>query len=192
MTARLLRVLLAVSIIAVGLAPLGSHAQESQQESWAAVVRSQGGNIRTGWNERVEITIDRWSTPDETSGFLNLFKENGSQALVDAFQEGEPVGHIRVGQRMSYPLSFARQIGKGGGKRQIRVATDRRISSWEAINQERTMETWQFAFMQLDLDENNEGEGFAIIGAKLTIDDEGHFHIEAYDGGLHVGSVRPR
>ena len=191
MTSRLVRVLMAVAIIAVGFAPMASHAQDDSQEETFLAVAHARGNIQTRWNERIEITIERWSTPQETEDYINLFKEQGRQALVDAFQNNPPVGRVRVGQRLSYPLSFSRQFGAGGGKRTIRLATDRPIQGWEAVMQE-TTQRCAFSFMEFTLEADNTGEGYAIVGAKLTIDDEGQFHIESYDSApLKLGSIRP-
>jgi len=195
---RLCVTLLAFTIIATGLVTASSvFAMQDEipvsddEESFVAVLRGQG-NIAAGRNTRIEIYIDRWSAPEERNMFLGTLAEGGPEALVDALQEGEPVGRIRVGTRTGYPLSYSRQFVNEDGSRTIRLVTDRKISNLEALNSSRTMEH-AFSLFELRVDANNEGDGTVIAGARIKLDLEaGTMGIESYDSApLRLGSVRP-
>lgn len=163
----------------------------SEEESFVAVLRGQG-NIAVGKSTRIEIYIDRWSSPEERNMLLGTLAESGPQALVDALQRIEPVGRIRVGTRTSYPLSYSRQFVNEDGSRTIRLVTDRPISGLEALNSSRTMEH-AFSLFEMKLDANGEGEGTVIAGARIKLDMEaGTMGIESYDSApLRLGSIRP-
>lgn len=163
----------------------------SEEESFVAVLRGQG-NIAVGKSTRIEIYIDRWSSPEERNMLLGTLAESGPQALVDALQRIEPVGRIRVGTRTSYPLSYSRQFVNEDGSRTIRLVTDRPISGLEALNSSRTMEH-AFSLFEMKVDANNEGEGTVIAGARIKLDMEaGTMGIESYDSApLRLGSIRP-
>jgi len=195
---RLSVALLALTMLVGGLAAASSALAmqddfdpQDADESFVGVLRGQG-NIAVGRNTRIEIYIDRWSTDEERNKFLGTLAEGGSQALVNALQEGEPVGRIRVGTRTGYPLSFSRQIVHEDGSRTIRLITDRKISRLEALNASRTVEH-AFSLFELRVDANNEGEGTVIAGARIKLDMEARtMGIESYDSApLHLGSVRP-
>lgn len=192
---------LAITMLAGGLVMASSAfawqedsaevAMEDSEESFVAVLRGQG-NIAVGRSTRIEIYIDRWSTPEERNMLLGTLAEGGPQALVNALQRIEPVGRIRVGTRTSYPLSYSRQIVNEDGSRTIRLVTDRPISSLEALNASITMDH-AFSLFELNVDADNKGDGTVIAGARIKLDMEaGTMGIESYDSApLRLGSIRP-
>jgi hypothetical protein len=174
--------------VAVVAQPLGA---QDEEESFVAVLRGRG-NIAAGMNTRIEIYIERWSEPGERERLLGIMAESGSQALVQALQEVQPVGRVRVGTRTSWPLSYSNQIVNADGSRTIRLATDRPISGLEALNSSSTMKH-AFSLFEMQLDANGEGSGTVVAGARITINAEARtFGIESYDSApLELVSIRP-
>jgi hypothetical protein len=153
-----------------------SQEKEESRESFRAFAVSMG-NVATGANTTLQITVDRWTTDEERNGLIATLVEKGSEELVDALQDQEETGFVRItgqGARLtrfpSVRLRFARNIQTDGG-RVIRLATDRPIGIWEASRNPRTTD-YTFSMIELRLDEKNEGEGTLAVGVEMTYDKE--------------------
>ncbi len=71
----------------------------------------------------------------------------------------------------SVRLHYAREF-RGEGKRVIRLATDRPIGFWEAVQNPRSMD-YTFTFIELRLDEKTEeGDGTLGVGVEIKWDKE--------------------
>ena len=142
-------------------------------EGWALSM----GNIATGRNSTVQINITRWSTYDERQELIAMLVEEGSDELLKLLQQQEETGYIRLmgpaSRQTAFPstrLHFARDI-RQGGKRIIRLLTDRPIGYYEARSNPRTMD-YKFTIIELRLDEKNEGEGTLAVGVQVEYDKE--------------------
>src|SRR5215212_6839456 len=96
---------------------------------------STTGNGGTG---RIDITITRWSTPEEREQLRTVLVENGTEAVYTALQKMKPVGRIRVNDSLGWDLRYARDVKASGGRR-IVFATDRPVGVAEASQQPRSM-----------------------------------------------------
>jgi len=66
--------------------------------------------------------------------------DKGADAILEKLQKMPRVGYIRDanGRSVGWDLHFAREWKLDDGGRQIVLATDRRISAWEAFNRPRS------------------------------------------------------
>ena len=53
-------------------------------------------NIGSGGNAVVEITINRWTTPEERQQLISAMLEKGSNALLSALQKTPSHGRFRI------------------------------------------------------------------------------------------------
>ncbi len=165
------------AVVSFSLDSTHAWAQEKDtRETFQARALSMG-TIAPGAATTLQITIDRWSTDEERNELIATIVEKGPEELLDALRDQEETGFVRVTGRgagrtrwPSVRLHYARDIRTDGG-RIIRLATDRPIGMWEAIQNPRTMD-YRFTFIELRLDENNEGEGSFAIGVELKYDKE--------------------
>lgn len=127
----------------------------------------------------VDIDIRRWSSDAERTKLLQTLKENGPDALLDAFQDMEPVGTIRTPDSLGYSLRYAHQMPAEDGGRDIIIATDRPISFWEAANQTRTMR-YPFSVIQLHMPKEGTGEGKLSVATRIT-ESRGTIFLENYN-----------
>jgi hypothetical protein len=87
----------------------------------------------------------------------------------------DSVGFLRITGRAagrgtgSWQLRYAREVQQGD-TRVIRLATDRPILFVEAVRQPRRSWDSQTTLIELNLDENGEGEGVLMAGVEFTID----------------------
>ena len=124
-------------------------------------------NIGNAGIVRVEIAIDRWSTPGETEHLLSIFNEQGPRALLNALQKAPRVGYIRTPGNLAYDLRFASQSRDRGGNRHILLATDRPMGFYEATEQPRSAE-YPFTVIEMQLNAKNEGSGKLSYATKLS------------------------
>lgn len=140
---------------------------------------------------RVEISITRWSTPEEGTQLETTFLERGQEALVDALQKLPEVGRVRVGTSLSYPLQYAEANRLDDGWH-VFVATDREIGPYEGYYRERTMD-FPLTLIELHLNDEGKGNGTAAIGVRLRFDAEtSTLNIEEWDTQpVRLRNIRP-
>jgi len=129
----------------------------------------------------IDIVIERWSTPEETSNLKAVLLERGDDKLLSALQKTKPrCGFVRTSTSLGWDLYFAQESPLPDGGRKIVLATDRPVSMWEARNQGRSMD-YQFSLAEIRLPKEGKGEGKAIPYAQLTFNkDTNTLEIENY------------
>ncbi|HXO19335.1 MAG TPA: hypothetical protein VOA87_05335 [Thermoanaerobaculia bacterium] len=120
----------------------------------------------------VEIAIDRWSTEAERDELIATLRTKGQDGLLKALQENPSVGTIRTPDTLAWDLHFARQTPTADGGRRIFLATNRRISFWEAAHLPRSIH-YPFTLIEIHLDKNGHGEGKMSIATKIEISKDG-------------------
>jgi len=160
------------------LAGSSAFAKEPELVRLRAFAVDLNTRARTG---TVDIVIERWSTPEETSNLKAVLLEKGDDELLSALQKTKPrCGYVRSSTSLSWDIYFARETELPSGGRRIVVASDRPVGIWEARNQGRSMD-YQFSLAEIRLGSDGRGEGKAIPYAQLTFDkDENTLEIENY------------
>ncbi len=156
----LLAVALAGSVVAAQDTP------KTQKEVFSANAVNNS-NIGNAGIVRVEIGIDRWSTPGETEHLLSVFNEQGPKALLNALQKTPRVGYIRTPGNLAYDLRYAREQLQPDGGRHIVLGTDRPMGFFEATEQPRSAE-YPFTVIELQLNAKNRGVGKLSYATKLS------------------------
>jgi hypothetical protein len=120
---------------------------------------------------RLEMVIERWSSDRERDELIATLKEKGSDALLSQLQKLPRVGYIRNGNGRSigWDLHFARERTLDDGGRQIVLATDRPISTFEAFNRPRSID-YDFTLADIRFDGDGKGVGKLAVAAKISSD----------------------
>ena len=145
-------------------------------------LRASALDLNTGARTNtLDIVIERWSTPEETSKLRAVFLERGDDKLLSALQKTKPrCGFVRTSTSIAWDIYFARETPLPNGGQKIVLASDRPISVWEARNQGRSMD-YQFSLAEIRLGADGKGEGKAIPYAQLTFNkDTNTLEIENY------------
>jgi hypothetical protein len=120
----------------------------------------------------IDIVIERWSTPEETSNLRAVFLEKGDDKLLSALQKTKPrCGFVRTSTSLGWDIHFARETPLPDGGRKIVLGTDRPVNMWEARNAGRSMD-YQFSLAEIRLPKEGKGQGKAIPYAQLTFNKE--------------------
>jgi hypothetical protein len=162
---------IAASGIAAALCGISSLV--ASQDSRARPERFSAAAMDTnrGVAGSVEIQVDRWSTDADRDRLMRVLLDKGPDKLLDVLQDLKPVGSIRTPGSLAYDLRFARRNPLPEGGERIVLATDRRISFWEQVNNARTVD-YPFTVIELRLNRNGDGEGKMSLATRITADKE--------------------
>lgn len=163
-----IRVLLVLPAAMLVAASLGAQtASNSERERFTAFAVNTSNVGRPGATQ-VDIEITRWTPDAERDRLMQVFKEKGPNALLDALRDTRRVGYIKTPDSIAYDLHYARQMPGEDGGRRIVLVTDRPISFWEARNQPRSIE-YPFTLIELEMDGKGEGVGKLSIATRITL-----------------------
>lgn len=118
------------------------------------------------------MTINQWSTPEQTKRLMGVMKDKGAEALLDTLRDMKPVGTISTPGDLAYDLHYAQQEPAADGGRRIFLATDRPITYWQGVNQPRVV-NYPFTFIELRMNGKGEGEGKLALATKINVSDDG-------------------
>jgi hypothetical protein len=158
---------LAALLVAIGAGAGHLRAADDKGETFTAFAVNLS-NVGTGRNGRVDITIDRWSTEEEREQLRTVLIERGTEALFRELQKMKPVGRIRVNDSLGWDLRYSRDVTSGGTRR-IVFATDRPISTREAIQQPRSID-YKFTIGELKIGPDGKGQGTLSVAVKAKYD----------------------
>jgi hypothetical protein len=141
---------------------------------------SAGGFRNPTGVARVEIDLNRLSSPDQRSEFLQRLKTDGQDALLEALRKASSVGTIRFDTNLAWDLRYAMMRPGPANPVQLFLATDRPMSITEVWNQPQYSD-YPFTLINLELGADLKGKGTMILAARITGEETGRFvHVENY------------
>lgn len=139
-----------------------------------------------GRSSRIEIVITRWTKAEENERLLEILEQGGQNAFRRALQDQELTGWVRLPSttrqtRQELRYAWERTHEETGG-REIILATDDIIPFDETWNPDlysnpHVLLERNLTLIQMELDENDEGAGTAVVGEDLTVRD-GHLTVQ--------------
>jgi hypothetical protein len=175
-----------LTLILVILFSQASFAQEEKTEYRfdGNVIGMSGG--ATGKMGRLTMVINHWTTDLETQKLYEILQEGGTKALLVAMRE-RTVGNISYTDTLSWPLNIARIFKLEDGKTLVRLITNRPILWWEFAGHTSRSKDYEFGWIEFTIDEeiNKKGEGYLVHAAKIYINDDGKFSIDALGTNPH-------
>jgi hypothetical protein len=185
MEAIMRRTALTSAVAALALAALAPAAQAkdpAERLTAFAVDMSTTPDLRFrgARSGRVDVVIDHWSSDAQRKQLRDALKEGGSERLLKTLQSiDDPAGTISTPGYLGVPLRFATQRELPGGGRRILVATDRRISFFEAVNRPRSSD-FPFLLLDIRLDANGKGTGKLLPVARVEVGADDMIEVENY------------
>ncbi|HKY21438.1 MAG TPA: hypothetical protein VJM31_09480 [Vicinamibacterales bacterium] len=153
----------ALALLSVSMDPAAQTLGEPERFSASAV------DSNTGWTGRVEITVNRWSTPGEREVLVSTLIKEGSKDLLEKLRDMKAVGRIYTAGSVGYELRFSDQQKLPDGGRSIVLAADRPMSFRELVNQTRSTD-FPFTWVQLNMRADGTGEGTLAVAARVFAD----------------------
>jgi len=187
----MLKSLAAAALAALVIVPVAAQSNMAHPEKFTAFAVNISNTTTRAQTSPVDITINRWSTDADRDRLLSILKSKGQDALLDALQKMPVVGYVNTPGSLRYDLHFARQVPQPEGGRRIVIGTDRYIGSWEAANRPRTVD-YPFTIIELQLDKNGNGKGWASLYTKVTATDDGNVELENFSNEpVMLNDVKP-
>lgn len=158
--------------------------QLSAPSVWADRVILTGGLINmtsdthTKATESFTVLIDHLTPDADYDALVARFRQKGQTGLQDAMWDLKPVGQIRIGTSLGYPLAVARASVEGG-RRVLRILTDRSLQFYEVMHALRTRD-YPFSYIEITLDAQGSGEGNFIPVAKVAFKKNGDIDVTNY------------
>jgi hypothetical protein len=151
-----------------------------------AVAQEPGGKGRL---EVVAVIIERWSTEEERQALVQAFDQKGPDGLLAVLKKMERLGTLRASSTLGWDLRYAFQEPTEGGGRRIIAATERKVSHWQAGNDQRA--GYPFTLVELRLDKDGKGEGRLSVATKIARSKDGKgFELENYSAEpIHLQDV---
>lgn len=141
---------------------------------------SAGGFRSPSGTARIEIRLNRLSTPDQRNVLFQELKEDGQGALLEELRKAPSVGTIRLNTELAWDLRYAAARPGNGNTVQLFLATDRPMSFRELWNQPQYSD-YPFTLINLELGPELKGKGTMILAAQITAEETGRFvHVENY------------
>jgi hypothetical protein len=175
----MMRTFAAACLAAIVTVPMAAQSNMAHPEKFTAYAINSSNMTVHPQASQVDITINRWSTDADRDNLLQILRSKGQDALLDALQKMPVVGYINTPGSLRYDLHFARQIPQAEGGRRIVLGTDRYIGTWEAANRPRTVD-YPFTVIELQLDKNGQGKGWASLYTKVTATESGNIELENF------------
>jgi hypothetical protein len=169
---------------------LASYGQDEkkQSEAYSAVAMGTGGSVG-GKSIQFDFRINTYTTDEELTNFAALLKEKGQDALRNALEK-EDKGQLSPTGRIGNQIAVARKR-KEGADTIITIVTARTMPFMELYNSGRSTD-YPFGFLQVKLNEKNEGTGQIMAAAKIRFDKKkGRYEIESY-GNQYIKAVNVR
>ena len=128
---------------------------------------------------KIDITVERWSTPEERAALVAAFTEGGQDALLEALKKLPKVGIISVPQTPAYDLRYAYKFPAENGGSTLVIATDRRILPGEVWDQTRSTD-YPFELIEMHLDAQGQGEGTLSWATRIGVGKDGNLELEVF------------
>jgi hypothetical protein len=188
---RLLGVVAIVCSALVGL--LNTHAVAQEQttpEFYQAQTLGQGTQF--GQTFSVNISIERYSSPEERQILIDAFNKVGSQGLYNALEKFHSYGRLAITGTLGYDVSFARKIKTDDGYT-IRLLTNRPIRFGEAWVNGRSMD-YNLSLVELNInDDMKKSTGTLLPACQFKVNKKtGEVEVEAYRNPWKLQNIMNR
>jgi hypothetical protein len=169
-----------VLVVRTGTSTLAAADDRPQRETFTAtVVQTANMRLPGGGTFQITMNVDEWTSVEERTRLLGVFKEGGSEALMKELRKRK-AGYIVPPAFVRWPsweVDVASSIPRPDGGRIVRLFTERPIAFGEAFYNTRSKD-YEFGIVELRLDAKGEGEGTTIPAAKLSLDADGGIVVE--------------
>lgn len=166
------------SVFLLGCLLLGSllfttNAAEAKGDKVSELYRANAmvpGAVGPGASASVDIKINKFSTEEEEEDLRMALKAHGPQGLHKRMKKHQKTGFVAIRGERGYPTYYTQEI-MDAGKRNILILTDREIYFEEVYNREISTQ-FPFTMIMMELDDEGNGKGTAILGAELVWDEK--------------------
>jgi hypothetical protein len=116
--------------------------------------------------ERLQVTLNRWSTPEERDRVAAAVKED---RVDDALSRLPELGYFQWPGSLQYVVRYAAKSTEGGMD-EVVLGFDQRLTTWwDPTSASNTANATRFSIVQLRLARDGRGEGKLSVGTNITV-----------------------
>lgn len=143
--------------------------EKKEKEKFSGIVSTQGG-LYTETRQRLNMTVDNWTTSEEVKQLYNSIKDVDTEAKLKEIRKHN-AGYIWFTGSMRLPINIASSEDTEKG-RHIRLIVEHPILTEDMPRSLSEAET-HFGAVEFTLDEENKGEGFVFGRVTISINEDG-------------------
>jgi hypothetical protein len=124
-------------------------------------------DTEAGRSAPLEISITRWSTPEEVERLSSAFNDQGPDGLLRRLQQAPRVGSWRTPGSLASDLRFAQQTPDKNGGWRVMLMTDRHMGFGELASLTPSTQ-YPLTVIELHVDSHGEGTGTIWPAARIN------------------------
>jgi hypothetical protein len=125
---------------------------------------------KTGLPEdRLQVTVDRWSTDSERDRIASLLAANDTATIAYTLRNADAAGHLRWPGGLEYTLRYARRTPRADGGADIVLVADSRVWVWWDGSNDIGVDE-PFTVFHVRVDKNGVGQGRVAPASKVRSD----------------------
>jgi hypothetical protein len=165
-------ILLACAATAAAQAPAAAPAVPVQ---WVGnMINMQGGGTTY-----ITVRADAFSPPEVVQGLLDMLRDKGQDAVVDAMNAMPPIGFMKATNTVAYYIPVIRYIPTETGYRIVAVGA-RQITALGMAKKPIVTTQYPVGAIILDMNTKGKGKGQILPAVKIEFDKEGKFDPQSY------------
>jgi hypothetical protein len=131
-------------------------------------------------DDRLQVTINRWSTDAERDQFAAMLAEHDPAAVKYTLRNAEALGYLKWPGGLEYTLRYTRRTPRPDGSADVIFVVDSRVWVWWDAKVDVPMDE-PFTVVHVRLDKNGVGEGKLAPASKVRSDKAVGFAVSDYD-----------
>jgi hypothetical protein len=161
----------------------GGYSGAAQQEHGRLAGRyyiqaqAMGEGTLLGRNFGVTVIVEQYSTPQDQQALIQAFRQRGNEGLVNALSRMSSKGRISITGTLGYDVSYIREFQMPGGRRRIRLVTNRPIRFGENWYDTRSMD-YNLSAMEVDLSDGGKSTGTLYPACQFKLDRDNQVELE--------------
>jgi hypothetical protein len=166
---------LTCAAMAAAQAPAAAPAPPAVPVQWVGnMINMQGGGTTY-----ITVRADAFSTPEVVQGLLDMLRDKGQDAVVDAMNAMPPIGFMKATNTVAYYIPVIRYIPTETGYRIVAVGA-RQITALGMAKKPIVTTQYPVGAIILDMNTKGKGKGQILPAVKIEFDKEGKFDPQSY------------
>jgi hypothetical protein len=154
-----------IALLTTGAAPVAQQDKSTGREEFSAIL-SNISNVGGAGITPLTIRISRWTSDSDNERLLEVLRDKGQTAFLDALLDGKAVGSISTPTSLKYDFFYARQSVTPEGDRRIMLISDRPMTVSERVS---SAQSRDYPFTVIDLQVPREGKGEGTLAQMVQL-----------------------
>jgi hypothetical protein len=132
--------------------------------------------LAAGRASRLDLNINRWSTPEERQELLDMIASDDGDAIRQYVERLDSIGRLRIPGQSGEDMRYAWLVEEDG-RHIVTVMSDRPLASRPGATTNPSQVDYLVMVMRFALDEKNQGTGTLVPAIQPAFNDKGQLTI---------------